>query len=141
MSCVLEYLVEEEGINFNVTDNLGSTPLHWAAYWCNSEVVEYLVEKRNVDINVTDNEGRTPLHWAAYHANIDLVKYFIERGAEIKATKKYGNTPLHYALNGQWNDDYLEVVEYIAGTRKLTIPENVENVEKDSLDIIKYDFY
>ncbi|WP_265036680.1 ankyrin repeat domain-containing protein [Wolbachia endosymbiont (group A) of Anomoia purmunda] len=141
MSCVLEYLVEEEGINFNVTDNLGSTPLHWAAYWRNNEVVEYLVEKQNVDINVTDNEGRTPLHWAAYHAKIDLVKYFIERGAEIKATKKYGNTPLHYALNGRWKDNYLEVVEYMAGTRKLTIPENVENVEKDSLDIIKYDFY
>jgi len=44
----------------NARNNIGSTPLHSAAYRCYIEVVRVLLEHR-ADPTIRNNEGRTPL--------------------------------------------------------------------------------
>jgi ankyrin repeat protein len=50
------------------------------------------------------------LHIAAGFGKLDVVKYLIEaQGADVKATDKYGKTPLRQAAkNGHW-----DVVKYL----------------------------
>jgi ankyrin repeat protein len=55
------------------------------------------------------------LHWAAAWSNLDVVKYLVgEKGADVKATNKDGDTPLHWAAaNGK-----LDVVKYLEENAK-----------------------
>ena len=48
-------------------------------------------------INCRDAYDNTPLHEAALWGREDVVQFLIDQGADIKATDKYGRTPLHWA--------------------------------------------
>jgi ankyrin repeat protein len=43
-------------------------------------------------------ENRTALHGAAYMAANDIIKFLVERGADINAEDKFGQTPLSIAM-------------------------------------------
>ena len=53
-------LVIDCGIDPNIQDNDGSTPLHFAAKDCRVDVAGVLLD-HGADPTIRDNEGRTPL--------------------------------------------------------------------------------
>ena len=90
---VVELLLNTPGIDVNAADQLGQTPLYWAAYvsynhivhiyyiciqyinyfmfifilqFGQTEVVELLLNTAGIDVNAKSNDGSTPLHYAAY---------------------------------------------------------------------------
>lgn len=65
----------------NAADDLGLSPLHWAALSGNCKIVALLVEA-GADVNVLNNSLCSPLHLAAASGYTDIVLYLIERGAD-----------------------------------------------------------
>ena len=51
------------------------------------------------EVNEVDSKlGYTPLHLAAQNDNLYFVRKLIEKGADVNAKDKYGNTPLFKAV-------------------------------------------
>ena len=67
--------------------------------------VRTLLDKR-VDVNAVQADGTTALHWAVDRDDTEIVQLLIRAGANVKATNRYGATPLWLAsLNGNAVDD------------------------------------
>ena len=54
--------------------------------------VRFLVEECAADVNARDANGYTPLHHAAARGDMELVLYLVERGAELGAVSRGGQT-------------------------------------------------
>ena len=69
------------GLNVNIRDALGSTPLHLAAARGLYKMVQVLLD-HGADINNAETKtGWTPLHAAAAHNDVKVVQLLLDRGA------------------------------------------------------------
>jgi pectate lyase len=96
----------ENGIDINVKDNQGNTPLHLAAQGGHREVVEFLLSKDS-DVNTRRTgypAGDTPLHTAVRAGNIDIVELLLRNGADTDVKNESGQTPLDIALSRNRKD-------------------------------------
>ncbi|MFC1765376.1 ankyrin repeat domain-containing protein, partial [Planctomycetota bacterium] len=89
----------EQGVAVDANDELGWTPLFWAASMGQEEVGEFLLSK-GARADVKTQDGSTPLHQASYSGALHLAGLLISKGAEVNAKNKQGNTPLHNAASG-----------------------------------------
>jgi ankyrin repeat protein len=87
-------------------DDLGQTPLHWAAGSGQQEVAEFLLA-HNANINAKTKRGRTPLHFAALNNHRDVAKLLLANKADLDARADDGATPLSDAAN-EGNEDLVE---------------------------------
>ncbi|HSW76082.1 MAG TPA: ankyrin repeat domain-containing protein [Candidatus Saccharimonadales bacterium] len=89
---VIQCLVNA-GIDINIRNNKGMTPLHIASLFGNIEIVKYLISV-GADINARDYKyNATPLHMAARMANVTVAQYLISVGADVNAQNNEGRTP------------------------------------------------
>ena len=85
------------GTEVNARDNEGNTPLHVAK---NEKIAKLLLDS-GIKINAKNNHGLTPLFSLldllsrGWVQSPQVIKFLIEKGADIKATDKSGNTLLH----------------------------------------------
>jgi uncharacterized protein len=54
--------------------------------------VKYLVEECGADVNARDGNGYTPLHHAASRGDNELVQYLLDKGADVLAVSRSGQT-------------------------------------------------
>ncbi len=54
--------------------------------------VRFLVEECGADVNARDANGFTPLHHAASRGDNELIEYLLEKGADVKAVSRNGQT-------------------------------------------------
>jgi len=105
----------DAGVDVNAKDNIGFTPLHYAAQSGRKEIVELLIAKgadvnaknghkevaelliaKGADANAKGDDGKTPLDWATHPDNPNasaetaalLRKHGGKTGAELKAEEK-----------------------------------------------------
>jgi hypothetical protein len=97
------------GIDPNVKDARGATPLHWAG---SIEVAKVLIAAGAL-VDAKDTSGRSPLHWMAgvrefqpswrsrekcfLQPDPEIVRLLVEQGADLNAQDTNGQTPLHVA--------------------------------------------
>jgi Ankyrin repeats (3 copies) len=96
------------GVNPDLADEMGRTPLSWAVapgvtepcYWrVGSGQKEAIKELLSAQVNLeskSDN-GRTPLCWAAFGNQRAAVKILLDAGASVHVTDYDGNTPASLA--------------------------------------------
>lgn len=59
--------------------------------------VRYLVEELGADVNLRDHNGYTPLHHAAARGDDEMIRYLVEKGADVKAVARTGQTTVDMA--------------------------------------------
>ena len=74
----------------------GAEPLHEAAKRGRTSEIEQLL-KENADIELRDADGGTALLYAAWHGSPETIRLLLAHGASVKVQDTYGYTPLHWA--------------------------------------------
>lgn len=100
---IVEMLLEAHA-NIEKTDSEKRNALHLAAKSGHMHVCQYLLDKTSLHINTPDADGMTPLHHACAREKTLVIKMLIERGADIYAEDKNGDTPLHRAMKDRGDD-------------------------------------
>jgi ankyrin repeat protein len=95
-------LLLQKNVDVYTTEKNGMTALHLGAFHGQIECVKLLLNYRSSEFlaDVTDVFGRSAVHICAICGNLTLMKTFKSMGVDIfKRDKKYGWTPLHYAVH------------------------------------------
>jgi ankyrin repeat protein len=114
-----------KGINVNMRDESGYTPLHVTQSKAVAELliargadieardidfqmtplfnaspqVARLLIAKGADVNARAKSGLTPLHWAIYWDMSERIQLLIASGAQVDARDEHQRTPLHLAAN------------------------------------------
>ena len=125
----------EQGLDINIPDYYGATPLYRQATM-GRETVKLLLEL-GADIGKPNTYGETPLHVAAEFFHPKTVKLLIDKGADVNAKNDMGRTPLASVLmvcRGIYIAQTAEIAIMLvdAGAKKTSaMKEKVENIGKD----------
>ncbi|KAK2987430.1 hypothetical protein RJ640_018567 [Escallonia rubra] len=94
----VNYIVAKYHADFDVPDNGGMCPLHWAAYKGSADMVRLLLF-RDAYQGRQDKQGFTPLHWAALRGNTEACAVLVHAGTkqEIMVKNSAGHTPVQIA--------------------------------------------
>ena len=85
----------ENILDINSRDNLGATPLHFAAKGKSSDVIKTLLKVENIDVNAVDNNGETPLHYASRSGILIIVSTLLSApGINKEIANKRGQLPI-----------------------------------------------
>ena len=125
----------EQGLDINIPDYYGGTPLYRQAI-LGRDTVKLLLEL-GADIGKPNTYGETPLHVAAEFFHPKTVKLLIDKGADVNAKNDRGQTPLDSVLTvcrGIYIAQTAEIASMLldAGAKKTpAMKEKVENIGKD----------
>ena len=125
----------EQGLDINIPDYYGATPLYRQATM-GRETVKLLLEL-GADIEKPNNYGDTPLHMAAEFFHPKTVKFLIDKGANVNVENDMGRTPLASVLmvcRGIYIAQTAEIASMLldAGAKKTSkMKERVEQIGKD----------
>ena len=73
---MVKILLGREGVNPNMPDDGGKTPVWWVAWVGREGVVKILLERTEVHPDRPDNYGKTPLSCAASSGYEGVVKHY-----------------------------------------------------------------
>ena len=90
---VAKVLMDAKGIDIDVVNHAGETPLMMAALKGEAELATALVAHGAA----IQKNGWSPLHYAATGGNADIVKLLLAKGAKLEARSPNGSTPLMMA--------------------------------------------
>ena len=125
----------EKGLDINIPDYYGATPLYRQATM-GRDTVKLLLEL-GADIGKPNTYGETPLHVAAEFFHPKTVKLLIDKGADVNAKDDMGRTPLASVLmvcRGIYIAQTAEIASMLldAGAKKTSqMKEKVEQIGKD----------
>ena len=86
------------GVGYGV-DSAGHVHRHIPNAWL--ATVKYLVEEHGADVNARDADGYTAVHHAAARGDDELIRYLVEKGADVMAVARNGQTTVDMA-NGPY---------------------------------------
>ena len=139
----VQYIIEHEGIDKNLKDKYGETPLHIACRYGYIEIVEYLIEKAGANKEEVNGTGWTPLHYSASGGNLNIIQYLIEKAhVSNHPYDRDGKTPLHIACSF----NHLPIVKYFVNELHYNVNESDKNgrnplhiaAQNEFLDIIQF---
>lgn len=125
----------EKGLDINIPDYYGATPLYRQATM-GRDTVKLLLEL-GADIGKPNTYGETPLHVAAEFFHPKTVKCLLEKGANVNVENDMGRTPLASVLmvcRGIYIVQTAEIATMLveAGAKKTSaMKEKIENIGKD----------
>jgi len=99
----------ETGMDMNILDDDGNTPLHIACLYGRPEIARLLLDA-GADTEVHNRWGYTPLDWACLYQETDIVRLLLEHGADVNAQDDYGRGPLDRIMIMQDDDPAREEI-------------------------------
>lgn len=101
-NAVIEVLLSAKGMDVDLSDKNGETPLMMASINGDLPLVKTLVLKNRAQL---DHISWTPLHYACAKGHLDVAQFLLANGAMIDSLSLGGTTPLMMAV--QSGNDYL----------------------------------
>ena len=92
---IITYLLDK-GLDPNIQDDRGNTPLHIATREESLEFISILINN-GADPDIKDNQGNSPLHEATLQGNTSSISFLINNRADPNIQDIQGSTPLHIA--------------------------------------------
>ena len=84
------------GVDINVLDSGGSSPLHRASQSGHTEIVRLLLE-HNADVDFPTRRRETPLFLASCDGHVHISQLLVQEGADMTFRTEGNSTPLHVA--------------------------------------------
>lgn len=84
------------GINLEVRNKIGRTPLLSASFYRHNEVIEILIEE-GANLSAQDNNRNSAVMWAMLGKHSDTLKILLSKGCDATLTDFRGRTPLERA--------------------------------------------
>ena len=104
----IDILLNAPGINVDLPDIEGFTPLMIASLTNNNiDLLNKLLEK-GADVRLRDDEGNSALFYAAATFSINNTHFLLSRGAPLNLPNNQGFTPLTYTLDLNKNSDTVD---------------------------------
>jgi ankyrin repeat protein len=94
---IAKLLLATDGVDVDLKNNDGWTPLQLATRNGHEAVVKLLLEK-GAELESKDNYGQTPLSYATKNGHEAVVKLLLEKGTELESKDNGGRTPLSWAV-------------------------------------------
>lgn len=94
----LSDLIDNNGIDLDLPDEVGMTMLHRAAVDGSHRCLSFLLS-RGAHVDVTDHEGWTPLHDAVFHGQTRCAFCLLSAGADVEAETKNFLKPIEMAAS------------------------------------------
>lgn len=119
---LMKKLVLFPGVDLNVRDQYGKTPLHTAIASNKDclEVAKVLIGASEIDLNIKDNVGKTPLHRAVDKGNFELAKILIDAGADANGQDVFKKSVLQQTID-MGNFEFAKIlIDAGAKVKKLT---------------------
>lgn len=95
---ILNYFLEVENVNINVSNPVGWSPVQIAVVLGHLDIVKIL-RSRNATLNDKTRTGNTLLHLAAKYNHEPIVKYLLEIKVDVNCTDVNGWSAAHYATS------------------------------------------
>jgi ankyrin repeat protein len=77
----------KQGVDVNVPQADGATPLHWVAHWDDLSTAELLL-RAGANVNATEDGGVTPLALACGNRSVAMVERLLKAGADPNAGRE-----------------------------------------------------
>ncbi|TNE28589.1 MAG: ankyrin repeat domain-containing protein [Alphaproteobacteria bacterium] len=90
-NAMLDYLLVQDGIDVNIPNALGQTPLMRAVWFEQEKAVEKLLDHAEIDVAATDHEGlSSAFSWADFIGNPHISKILSEKtGMPLNEEKRF----------------------------------------------------
>lgn len=122
-SVILAFLIAK-GIDVDLPDENGKTPLMWSAFRIHSMDPVRLLTTFNANPRVTDHNGNTALHYAAMGGNAMVCTLLLKLGVPVDAQNKDGLTAIEIA----------ESKKFVAVVKRLEMEGIYKSKQKSILD-------
>ncbi|CAI4215799.1 unnamed protein product [Parascedosporium putredinis] len=129
--------IQKDGLDVNLQDSQGRTPLSWAAQHGNVDCVQVLLDK-GVAPDTPDKKRRTPLSWAAEHGNVDCVQVLLDKGVAPDTPDEKCRTPLSWAAEKGQVGPIPHLTDIDGGTRKDVVRDPEADDKLPSQGLTKY---
>eukprot|EP00168_Porphyra_purpurea_P021407 TRINITY_DN9507_c0_g1_i1.p2 TRINITY_DN9507_c0_g1~~TRINITY_DN9507_c0_g1_i1.p2 ORF type:complete len:220 (-),score=20.74 TRINITY_DN9507_c0_g1_i1:70-729(-) len=105
-------VILEQGVDVNVPDQHGCTPLHWALQQLdfNADVLRLLLAA-GASASALDHNGDSPLHYAAREGIAEAVELLLKAGCDFTIPNLEGMTAFHVACAGDEEEVVLRLLE------------------------------
>jgi ankyrin repeat protein len=130
---VVQYLVEQQGVDMNTVDPENTTPAFFASFFGHEKTLQYLIDIL-ADINMKDEDGRSPLWVAAQRGRLQCLKALVIEGANIDEAKLGEKTILDVAMENK-NMDCVRFLFQLKEENK-----SVEQFTEFALDTISTEY-
>lgn len=89
-------LILAHGVEVNMVDSYGQTPLHAMTYGASKAVVETikLLLNHGADLTAKNADDNTPLHLAVQTSAWEVVQLLLRHGADLDSRNQNGETPM-----------------------------------------------
>lgn len=124
---IIEYLMSE-GIDVNIKDEEGKTPIYYATKKGKFKAIKYLYE-HGADLKTQDDKGDTLMHIAARKGKVHIIQWLLDKDVPVDSRNFEGKTP----VNGAAQKGKLSIIEYLGKKGA-----DIANVESYAQDLIEH---
>lgn len=125
---VEQILLQGSGVDANIKDPNGYTPVHAAAAYGHKNLLRKLCSQYNGDINIKDHDGDTPLH---HCEDVETAKVIVEDlCGDITLMNEEGKTALQAF---EEDGEFPELIQYMRTKSGIPISQDSSGIDTEQL--------